>query len=77
MTLAIGEINPGFEKLCRIEADLSGMKDSLIRKQGADGPYDKLKYNIAIQLGGTELRARIEWMENVSWMRVLRFGVRC
>lgn len=65
------DINPGFEKLCKIEADLSGMKGSLIRTQGADGPYDILEYKIAIQLGGTELCACIEWVEDVSWMRVL------
>lgn len=36
------------------------------REQGPDGPYYRLNYTIAIQFGGTELRARIEWVENVS-----------
>lgn len=60
-------MNPGFEKICDLEADLSGMKNSLIRKQGPDGPFDELEFYITIQLGGTELHARIEWVENVSY----------
>lgn len=66
-----GKKNPGFEKLCVIEADLSGMKNALTQEQGVDGPFNTMEFCIAIQLGGTELCARIEWVENVSCMGVL------
>ncbi|KAF8707544.1 ATP binding, partial [Rhizoctonia solani] len=59
-----GNINPGFEKLCTVEANLAGMRDALIRKVGADGTYEVLEFWLAIQAGGTELCARIEWIEN-------------
>lgn len=61
-----GNINHGFEQHCKIEADLSGMRNSLERKQGADGPYDELGFDIVIRLGGTELHSHMEWVENVS-----------
>lgn len=66
MLSGTGEINHGFQKLCKVEADLSHTEGLWTRKQGPDGPYDKLVYTIAIQFGGTELCARIEWVENVS-----------
>lgn len=59
-----GNINHGFEQHCKIEADLSGMRNSLERKQGADGPYDELGFDIVIRLGGTELHSHMEWVEN-------------
>ncbi|KAF8603201.1 hypothetical protein BDV93DRAFT_493856 [Ceratobasidium sp. AG-I] len=65
-----GNVNPGFEKLCRVEANLSGMRSALQRRQGGDGPYDMLELFLAIQFGGTELSARIEWQEK----GVLRTG---
>ncbi|CAE6435583.1 unnamed protein product [Rhizoctonia solani] len=59
-----GNTNSGFEKLCTVEANLSGMRDALIRRTGADGTYEVLEFWLAIQAGGTELCARIEWIEN-------------
>ncbi|KAF8761577.1 ATP binding [Rhizoctonia solani] len=47
-----GNINPGFEKLCTVEANLAGMRDALIRKVGADGTYEVLEFWLAIQAGG-------------------------
>jgi hypothetical protein len=63
---AIGNTNHGFEKLCTVEANLSGMRNALIRKMGVDGTYEVLEFWLAIQAGGTELCARIEWIENVG-----------
>lgn len=62
----IGRVISGFEELCQVEADLSGLKNSLRRKPGVVGPYDALDFDIVIQLGGTELCAHIEWVEGVS-----------
>lgn len=44
------------------------MRGALKRKQGKDGPYDKLEGFFAIRLGGTELSVRVEWGENASFM---------
>lgn len=60
-----GNINHGFEKLCQVEANLGGMRNSLIRKAGPDGSYEVLEFYLVIELGGTELCAHIEWVENV------------
>ncbi|CUA75815.1 ER membrane protein complex subunit 1 [Rhizoctonia solani] len=59
-----GEINPGFEKLCTVTANLDGKRAALLPRTGADGPYEILEFWLAIQAGGTELCARIEWVEN-------------
>lgn len=37
-----------------------------MRRRGGDGPFDQLDFNVVIRLGGTELRAHLEWVENVS-----------
>lgn len=65
-----GGINSGFERLCRVETDLSGLGGVIVRKQGVNGPYDDIQLEIVIQLGGTELCAHMEFIENVSFMRM-------
>lgn len=42
------------------------MRSALRRKQGQYGPYDHLEAFLTIQLGGTELSARVEWEEQVN-----------
>ncbi|EUC57638.1 heat shock 70 kDa protein 12A [Rhizoctonia solani AG-3 Rhs1AP] len=56
-----GNMNPGFEQLCEIEADLSEMRQALKRKTGRDGDYYFLDFTMALQFGDTELRAFVEW----------------
>jgi hypothetical protein len=63
--IGIGKLNYGFEKLCHVEANLGGMKNCLIQKYGSDGPYEVLEFFLVIEPGGTELCARIEWIEKV------------
>ncbi|CAE6523685.1 unnamed protein product [Rhizoctonia solani] len=58
-----GNTNPGFEKLCAVTANLDGKRAALLPRTGADGPYEVLEFWLAIQAGGTELCARIEWVE--------------
>ncbi|KDN39664.1 hypothetical protein RSAG8_08692, partial [Rhizoctonia solani AG-8 WAC10335] len=57
------EIAQGFEKLCAVTANLDGKRAALLPRTGADGPYEVLEFWLAIQAGGTELCARIEWVE--------------
>ncbi|KAG8726400.1 hypothetical protein FRC11_000210 [Ceratobasidium sp. 423] len=63
-SLRVGNINPGFEKLCTVTANLGGKRNALVSRTGADGAYEILEFWLAIQAGGTELCARIEWTEN-------------
>ncbi|EUC65714.1 heat shock 70 kDa protein 12A [Rhizoctonia solani AG-3 Rhs1AP] len=58
-----GNTNPGFEKLCTVTANLDGKRAALLPRTGTDGPYEVLEFWLAIQAGGTELCARIEWVE--------------
>ncbi|KAF8669464.1 ATP binding [Rhizoctonia solani] len=59
-----GNLNRGFEQICEVEADLSGMRQALKRKTGPDGEYYRLDYTIALQFGGTEIQAFLEWEQD-------------
>ncbi|KAF8603219.1 hypothetical protein BDV93DRAFT_493895 [Ceratobasidium sp. AG-I] len=65
-----GHTNPGFEKLCYVEAKFSDMRGAFQRKEGKDGPFDWFEASLAVRLGGTEFSAQIEWEEE----GVLRSG---
>ncbi|KAG8775594.1 hypothetical protein FRC12_001400 [Ceratobasidium sp. 428] len=54
-------LNPGYEKICEVEADLSGMGGALQKKSGPGGDYYEHIFTVALQFGGTELRAFLEW----------------
>ncbi|KAG8716980.1 hypothetical protein FRC09_014938, partial [Ceratobasidium sp. 395] len=56
-------LSKGYEEVCRVEAGLSGMGNVMRRKTGPDGDYYAVDYTIALQFGGTELRAFLEWEE--------------
>ncbi|KAG8793238.1 hypothetical protein FRC12_003455 [Ceratobasidium sp. 428] len=60
---AHGHLNKGYELICEVEADLSGIGGTLEKRAGPDGDYYKLAFTIALQFGGTELRAFLEWEE--------------
>ncbi|KAG8792448.1 hypothetical protein FRC12_006095, partial [Ceratobasidium sp. 428] len=59
-----GRINKGFEEICQVEADLSGMRQALKKKTGRDGEYYYLDFTMALQFGGTELQAFVEWEQD-------------
>lgn len=63
-----GELNPGFRKVCQIQADLSGLSGTLQEKKGATGPYWTIDYDLAIKFGGTELQAFVQWTERVRFL---------
>ena len=60
-----GNLAHGFEDVCTICADLSGLSGAL-KRWGSDGTYWRLDYQITIQFCGTELQAYLEWTEGVS-----------
>ncbi|ELU36999.1 hypothetical protein AG1IA_08972 [Rhizoctonia solani AG-1 IA] len=64
-----GNMNRGFEQICEVEADLSGMRQALKRKTGRDGEYYYLDFTMALQFGGTEIQAFVEWEQDVSRLR--------
>ncbi|KAG8717792.1 hypothetical protein FRC09_013664 [Ceratobasidium sp. 395] len=60
----IDNLNKGYEEICEVKVDLSGMGGALEKKKGPDGDYYKISYTIALHFGGTELRAFLEWEED-------------
>ena len=54
--------------MCELEADLSGLQRSLVAQRNlATGlNYYTVNYTVAVLFGGTTLRARLRWHENVS-----------
>lgn len=58
-----GETNPGFRKLCHLEADLSDWKGTLVRKYSNTKPKLALEIFLVIRFDGLHLSANIEWEE--------------
>lgn len=66
LAVLIGKPNPGFQPLCSVVTCPGDIESALEQEQGADGPFYEVFIDIVIQLGGTELHAHTEWLENVS-----------
>ncbi|CCO29727.1 Heat shock 70 kDa protein 12A [Rhizoctonia solani AG-1 IB] len=54
-------LEKGFEEVCQIRADLSGMRKALKKQKGTKGKYYRLDFKVAIQFGDTEMKAFLEW----------------
>ncbi|CAE6445846.1 unnamed protein product [Rhizoctonia solani] len=54
-------LEEGFEEVCQIQADLSGMRKALKKQKGTKGKYYRLDFKVAIQFGDTEMKAFLEW----------------
>ncbi|KAF8722456.1 ATP binding, partial [Rhizoctonia solani] len=54
-------LEKGFEEVCQIQADLSGMRKGLKKQKGTKGKYYRLDFKVAIQFGDTEMKAFLEW----------------
>ena len=53
--------------LCTITADLSHYASTLRVQEGIDGnKYRKMILKIIVKFGGTKLRAKLQWKEEVS-----------
>ena len=59
-------LRSGFMKVFDLSADLSGMSGGLERRRGRQGAYWVLNFSVAIEFGGVELQAYIEWVEKVG-----------
>ncbi|KDN42668.1 hypothetical protein RSAG8_06625, partial [Rhizoctonia solani AG-8 WAC10335] len=57
-----GYLAKGFEQICTVTADLSGLQGALAKKV-SKRVYYQLDFSVALQLGGTEINASIEWTE--------------
>ncbi|KIM25132.1 hypothetical protein M408DRAFT_316623 [Serendipita vermifera MAFF 305830] len=58
-----GQHYPQLKHLCILTANLSGLKYSLQRKIGPKGEYYQVEFWVAVQFGGTQLHARLQWKE--------------
>jgi hypothetical protein len=57
---------PGFQEVCSVKANLNELSSALKVKRSAHGvQYWSLSFNVCIHFGRTELRAFLEWVENV------------
>ncbi|QRV75597.1 heat shock protein 70 kDa 12A [Ceratobasidium sp. AG-Ba] len=65
ITDANGKMIDGFSVVCEIIADLSGMQASLKKNTGSSGTYYELEFDLCLELGGTEIKAYLEWNEKV------------
>ena len=61
-------MKPRFREVCELQADLSGLQRSLVaQRDPATGViYYTVSYTVAVLFGGTTLKARLRWHENVS-----------
>lgn len=63
-----GRLVQGFESVCQIVADMSQMAASLQPRKGPNGKYYCAQYDVGITFGETEIKAFIEWKENVCFL---------
>jgi hypothetical protein len=53
-------------RLCRISADLRDLVGSFKTKEGPQGHYWQLDFDVVLKFGGTQLRANLRWKDTVS-----------
>ena len=65
----VGKLLPGIEPVCMVTADLSptsgALKEVMTDSEDARSHW-KVEHSIAIQFGGIELQAFLEWVDAVS-----------
>jgi len=61
-------MKPQFREVCKLKADLSGLRRSLVPQLNPTTglTYYTISFTIAILFGGTTLKANLRWYENVS-----------
>ena len=58
---------PNIRSVCKLVADLSGLRGFLKVERGSDGQeFWKVTFYVKIFFGGTALKARLAWYEGVS-----------
>ncbi|PVF93802.1 hypothetical protein CPB86DRAFT_741905 [Serendipita vermifera] len=58
------ELLPGMRRLCRISADLRDLVGSLKTKEGPEGRYWQLDFDVVLKFGGTQFRANLRWTDS-------------
>ncbi|KAG8838194.1 hypothetical protein FRB91_007749 [Serendipita sp. 411] len=62
-----GNLLPNIRLLCTLEANMSRLVPLLKLEKGEGGQsYCTISYEIVVEVGRTQLQARIQWRENVS-----------
>ena len=62
-----GNLLPNIRRVCRLTADLSGLRGCLTLQKGPEGQdFWQLSYGVHVCFGGTALKARMTWYEGVS-----------
>jgi hypothetical protein len=63
----LGAVVKGMRLICTLNADLSALAGAL---QIQTGPrrrrFYRVDYNVCVYFGGTQLRANLQWKQNVS-----------
>ncbi|KAJ7280218.1 hypothetical protein C8J57DRAFT_1058266 [Mycena rebaudengoi] len=60
-------LQPGFEKICSVVGDLENCYHATRFSTSPDGvKYKKVKFEVCLYLGETEITARLRWKENVG-----------
>jgi len=60
-----GGLNPGFEHVGIVAADMRQLAKTLKPRRGVDSTYVMTDFEIGLTFGGTELKAFAQWEENV------------
>lgn len=61
---AQGNLLDGFREMCVVQADLRGVQAASPLRQGRNGSYQNLGFEIGITFGATSMDARVLWVEN-------------
>lgn len=61
----IEKLYPGFERACVINADMRQLAKSMEPLNGTNTTFFKASFDVGITFGDTELKAFVEWKENV------------
>ncbi len=65
-----GNLLPHMRRVCTLKADLSGLRKSLKAQKGPKGQdFWTVDCGIKVYFGGTALKARLTWREEVSSRR--------
>jgi hypothetical protein len=67
MNCILGDLLPKMRKLCQVKADLSRLSGALQSHNGPSGQYWKLDWEVLVKFGGTKLRARMRWRDEVEY----------
>lgn len=75
---SLGSFLPKMRRLCSLSANLSSVKPALRSLLNTNGQqYWQVDYKVAIIFGGTQIKARLQWYENVSigYLRYMDYKV--